>query len=268
MAALPGLVQHCVSEALCMMGMSWVGGEQPAAPKSSPNFRDPTCRNPPSPEVPRQGNLESKGFRADQHPRENTFGAEQLMPCCLAVLRGSSSCPGPEMSVVVGAAGTSPFLEHTPLFRVLLFCMWSPQPKVPVSPATAWHRNWCLHIFSLFLSFLPLYPNNPGHVSPHPVFPFGFRIVSRHGDEAPSPPHPFCCLVVLYCFRDPLFCFLAFFSSRSFGLFSLTCPRMQEPDFRDADPFRIPLTKDTDPAHPRSYKTCRAEENDSYATEV
>ncbi|NXP41446.1 SOGA1 protein, partial [Leiothrix lutea] len=105
------------------------------------------------------------------------------------------------------------------------------------------------------------------HVSPHPVFPFGFRIVSRHGDEAPSPPHPFCCLVVLYCFGDPLFCFLAFFSSRSFGLFSLTCPRMQQPDFRDADPFRIPHAKDTDPAHPRSYKTCRAEENDSYATE-
>lgn len=65
-----------------------------------------------------------------------------------------------------------------------------------------------------------------------------------------------------------MFCFLAFFSSRSFGLFSLTCPRMQQPDFRDADPFRIPHTKDMDPAHPRSYKTCRAEENDSYATEV
>lgn len=43
---------------------------------------------------------------------------------------------------------------------------------------------------------------------------------------------------------------------------------MQQPDFRDADPFHIPHTKDMDPAHPRSYKTCRAEENDSYATEV
>lgn len=43
---------------------------------------------------------------------------------------------------------------------------------------------------------------------------------------------------------------------------------MQQPDFRDADPFRIPHTKDMDPTHPRSYKTCRAEENDSYATEV
>lgn len=142
----------------------------------------------------------------------------------------------------------------------------SPRSQSP--PVTAWHRNWCLHIFSLFLSFFPLSPNNSGHVSPHPVFPFDFRIVSRHGDEAPSPPHPFCCLVVLYCFGDPLFCFLAFFSSRSFGLFSLTCPRMQQPDFRDADPYRIPHAKDTDTVQPRSYKTCRPEENDSYATEV
>lgn len=57
------------------------------------------------------------------------------MPCFLAVLRGPSSCQGPGMLVVVGAAGTSPFLEHTRLFRVLLFCMWSPQPEVPVSPS-------------------------------------------------------------------------------------------------------------------------------------
>ncbi|KAJ7417848.1 Protein SOGA1 [Pitangus sulphuratus] len=42
----------------------------------------------------------------------------------------------------------------------------------------------------------------------------------------------------------------------------------KQPDFRDADPFRIPHAKDTDPAHPRSYKTCRPEENDSYATEM
>uniref|UniRef100_A0A8C9N3C8 Microtubule crosslinking factor 2 n=1 Tax=Serinus canaria TaxID=9135 RepID=A0A8C9N3C8_SERCA len=42
----------------------------------------------------------------------------------------------------------------------------------------------------------------------------------------------------------------------------------QQPDFRDADPFRIPHAKDTDPAHARSYKPCRAEENDSYATEM
>ncbi|NWS13468.1 SOGA1 protein, partial [Pachyramphus minor] len=42
----------------------------------------------------------------------------------------------------------------------------------------------------------------------------------------------------------------------------------QQPDFRDADPFRIPHAKDTDPTHPRSYKTCRPEENDSYATEM
>ncbi|XP_053937353.1 protein SOGA1 isoform X3 [Cuculus canorus] len=41
-----------------------------------------------------------------------------------------------------------------------------------------------------------------------------------------------------------------------------------QPDFRDADPFRIPHTKDTDPTNPRSYKTCRPEENDSYATEM
>ncbi|KFQ61396.1 Protein SOGA1, partial [Pelecanus crispus] len=42
----------------------------------------------------------------------------------------------------------------------------------------------------------------------------------------------------------------------------------QQPDFRDADPYRIPHAKDTDPTHPRSYKTCRPEENDSYATEM
>uniref|UniRef100_A0A8C3NC85 Suppressor of glucose, autophagy associated 1 n=1 Tax=Geospiza parvula TaxID=87175 RepID=A0A8C3NC85_GEOPR len=42
----------------------------------------------------------------------------------------------------------------------------------------------------------------------------------------------------------------------------------QQPDFRDADPFRIPHTKDTDPTHARSYKPCRPEENDSYATEM
>uniref|UniRef100_A0A8C0EA82 Suppressor of glucose, autophagy associated 1 n=1 Tax=Bubo bubo TaxID=30461 RepID=A0A8C0EA82_BUBBB len=42
----------------------------------------------------------------------------------------------------------------------------------------------------------------------------------------------------------------------------------QQPDFRDADPYRIPHTKDMDPTHPRSYKTCRPEENDSYATEM
>ncbi|NXW46143.1 SOGA1 protein, partial [Nyctiprogne leucopyga] len=42
----------------------------------------------------------------------------------------------------------------------------------------------------------------------------------------------------------------------------------QQPDFRDADPYRIPHAKDMDPTHPRSYKTCRPEENDSYATEM
>ncbi|XP_040543924.2 protein SOGA1 isoform X4 [Gallus gallus] len=41
-----------------------------------------------------------------------------------------------------------------------------------------------------------------------------------------------------------------------------------QPDFRDADPYRITHTKDTDPAHSRSYKTCRPDENDSYATEM
>ncbi|XP_048819262.1 protein SOGA1 isoform X1 [Lagopus muta] len=43
---------------------------------------------------------------------------------------------------------------------------------------------------------------------------------------------------------------------------------LQQPDFRDADPYRITHTKDTDPAHSRSYKTCRPDENDSYATEM
>ncbi|XP_064377465.1 microtubule cross-linking factor 2 isoform X3 [Dromaius novaehollandiae] len=44
----------------------------------------------------------------------------------------------------------------------------------------------------------------------------------------------------------------------------------QQPDFRDADPYRITHTKDMDPstAHSRSYKTCRPDENDSYATEM
>uniref|UniRef100_A0A8B9FHX2 SOGA1 protein n=1 Tax=Amazona collaria TaxID=241587 RepID=A0A8B9FHX2_9PSIT len=42
----------------------------------------------------------------------------------------------------------------------------------------------------------------------------------------------------------------------------------QQPDFRDADPYRMPHAKDTDPAQPRSYRTCRPEENDSYATEI
>lgn len=37
LAALPGLAQHCVSEVLCLLGMSWVGGEQSADPESSPN---------------------------------------------------------------------------------------------------------------------------------------------------------------------------------------------------------------------------------------
>ncbi|XP_068768539.1 microtubule cross-linking factor 2 isoform X2 [Struthio camelus] len=43
-----------------------------------------------------------------------------------------------------------------------------------------------------------------------------------------------------------------------------------QPDFRDADPYRITHTKDTDPSatHPRSYKTCRPDENDSYAAEM
>ncbi|XP_010077297.1 PREDICTED: protein SOGA1, partial [Pterocles gutturalis] len=43
---------------------------------------------------------------------------------------------------------------------------------------------------------------------------------------------------------------------------------VRQPDFRDADLYRIPHAKDTDPAHPRSYKPCRSEENDSYATEM
>ncbi|XP_062444826.1 protein SOGA1 isoform X1 [Rhea pennata] len=43
-----------------------------------------------------------------------------------------------------------------------------------------------------------------------------------------------------------------------------------QPDFRDTDPYRITHTKDMDPSatHPRSYKTCRPDENDSYATEM
>lgn len=98
MATHPGLAQHCVSETLCLLGMSWVGGEQPAAFENSPNCRDPTCRNPPSPETPRQGNLESKGFRANLHPGENTFGAMQ-----------SGSCPAvpPSSGVPARARGAS-----------------------------------------------------------------------------------------------------------------------------------------------------------------
>uniref|UniRef100_A0A8C6ZK54 SOGA1 protein n=1 Tax=Nothoprocta perdicaria TaxID=30464 RepID=A0A8C6ZK54_NOTPE len=44
----------------------------------------------------------------------------------------------------------------------------------------------------------------------------------------------------------------------------------QQPDFRDADPYRLTHAKDTDTgtAHPRSYKTCRPDENDSYASEM
>lgn len=134
LAALSGLAQNFVSEALCLLGMSWVGGEQPAAPESSPNCRDPTCRNPHPPEVPRQGNLERKASGQiciqGRTPLEQWREAHALLSRCS---QGSQLMPG--MSVVVGAAGTSPFLEHTRLFRVLLFCMWSPQPEVPVSPS-------------------------------------------------------------------------------------------------------------------------------------
>ncbi|XP_054247895.1 protein SOGA1 isoform X1 [Indicator indicator] len=42
----------------------------------------------------------------------------------------------------------------------------------------------------------------------------------------------------------------------------------QQPDFREADPYRGPHAKDTDPTQPRSCRPCRTEENDSYATEM
>ncbi|XP_064887928.1 microtubule cross-linking factor 2 isoform X5 [Columba livia] len=52
------------------------------------------------------------------------------------------------------------------------------------------------------------------------------------------------------------------------GLQKENASDFQQPDFRDADPYRIPHAKDTDTVQPRSYKTCRPEENDSYATEM
>lgn len=136
--------------------MSWVG-EQPAAPESIPNCRDPACRNPPSPEAPRQGNLESKGFRANQHPRENTFGAVQ-----------SSSCPAvplfsgvPARAQVQGCQWWLGLQVQAPVWSTLpcseSYCSACglPSPRSQSPPVTAWHRNWCLHIFSLFLSFFP-----------------------------------------------------------------------------------------------------------------
>ncbi|KFQ98159.1 Protein SOGA1, partial [Opisthocomus hoazin] len=134
------------------------------------------------PVVPGRANSESKRSRADPHPMGSAFGAAESSsgPAIPLLSGGASSCWGPGMSMVVGAMGTSPFLEHTRLFRVLFFCM--------------------------------------------------------------------CSLL----FRRPIVLFSGFFfSSRSFGLFSLTCPRMQQPDFRDADPYHLPHAKDTDPAHPR-----------------
>ncbi|KAK2529292.1 Soga1 isoform B [Columba livia] len=52
------------------------------------------------------------------------------------------------------------------------------------------------------------------------------------------------------------------------GLQKENASDFQQPDFRDADPYRIPHAKDTDTVQPRSYKTSRPEENDSYATEM
>ncbi|NXG51680.1 SOGA1 protein, partial [Psilopogon haemacephalus] len=42
----------------------------------------------------------------------------------------------------------------------------------------------------------------------------------------------------------------------------------QQPDFRDADPYRSPHAKDPDPAQPRGCRPCRQEDSDSYATEM
>lgn len=95
MAALSGLAQNFVSEALCLLGMSWVGGEQPAAPESSPNCRDPTCRNPHPPEVPRQGNLERKASGQiciqGRTPLEQWREAHALLSHCS---QGSQLMPG------------------------------------------------------------------------------------------------------------------------------------------------------------------------------
>lgn len=160
----------------------------------------------------------------------------------------------------------------------------TPNPTSPDSiPGTAWHHNWCLHIFSLFL-FFPS-PNNPAHVSAHFVSPFVFHVVFCHSSEAPPPLHPFCCLVALFIVPKT-HCFVLFFSFLfSFGLFSLTCPCMQQSDFREApdwdvgesrssDLYRISSntssTIDVDPKMEldRSYMSYRPEEKDSYVSEV
>lgn len=80
------------------------------------------------------------------------------MPCPGRPVRARTARDGDLVGDPPWAQGT--FLEHTRLFRVLFFCMLldrSPtSPRSWFPPVTAWHRNWCLHIFSLFLSFFPL----------------------------------------------------------------------------------------------------------------
>lgn len=113
---------------LCLLGMS--------LNNSSSNCGDPVCKKPQSPVVPRQGNLESKGSRADLYPMESTFEAvESSFALSSPLFPGGPSWQGPGMSMMVGAVRPSSFLEHTRLFRVLFFCMWSHQPQVPVSPS-------------------------------------------------------------------------------------------------------------------------------------
>lgn len=83
---IPGL------EALCLLGMSWMGGEQPL--ESSPNCRDPSFKKPQPPVVPGQGNLERKGSRANLPNREHLQNSrEQLVPCHRP-LRGPQLMPG------------------------------------------------------------------------------------------------------------------------------------------------------------------------------
>lgn len=138
--------------------------------------------------------------------------------------------------------------------------------------------------FSPSLSFSPP-PNNPAHVSAHSVSPFVFHVVFRHSSEAPPPLHPFCCLVALLLFLRPIVLFVfSFLFFCSFGLFSLTCPCMQQSDFREAPDWDVGESRPSDLYHSssntstidaganveldRSYKSYQLEEKDSYASEV
>lgn len=146
---IPGL------EALCLLGMSWMGMESSLL-KAAQIAGTPVSRSLSPQWYPGRVIWREKApgqICAQWGTPSEQQGAAHALPS-----------PSPGAPAHAGHQGRQWWLgpwTQAPVWSTLtcsesyFFACGPTSPRSQSPPVTAWHRNWCLHIFSLFLSFFP-----------------------------------------------------------------------------------------------------------------